>query len=220
VGDEDRGDVDLVVEAPEPVAQLLAHLGVERAERFVEQQHRGLDGEGTGQGHALALAARELRRLAVGELLEVHELEELHHAVVDLLARPMADLEPERHVAVDRQVLEGGVVLEDEADVAVLRREVGGVDALDRDRALVGVLEAGDDAQQRRLAAAARAEQRGEPTRRDVHRDVVEGDEVPEALVDVADLDAHEVIGPILGWDEGREPPAWAISPGPWDAGG
>ena len=68
VGDEHRGDVDLVVQAPQPGAQLLAHLRVERAERLVEQQHLRLDRERAGQRHALALAAGELRRVAVGEL--------------------------------------------------------------------------------------------------------------------------------------------------------
>src|SRR2546422_8172294 len=37
VGDEHAGHVDLVVQATEPLAQLLAHLGVERAERLVER---------------------------------------------------------------------------------------------------------------------------------------------------------------------------------------
>ena len=59
------------------VAQLLADLGVERAERLVEQQHLRLDRQRAGQRHPLALAAGELRRVAVRELLEVHELEQL-----------------------------------------------------------------------------------------------------------------------------------------------
>ena len=65
VRDEDGRHVDLVVEAAQPGAQLLAHRGVERAERLVEQQHARLDGERAGEGHALALAAGELRRVAV-----------------------------------------------------------------------------------------------------------------------------------------------------------
>jgi hypothetical protein len=56
-------------------------------------------------------------------------------------------------------VLEGGVVLEHEADLAPLRRHAGRVLALDLHRARIGLLEAGDDPQQRRLARAARAEQ-------------------------------------------------------------
>ena len=39
VGHEDRGGVHLVVQPAQPVAQLLADLRVERAERLVEQQH-------------------------------------------------------------------------------------------------------------------------------------------------------------------------------------
>ena len=64
VGDEDGGHVHLVVQPAQPVAQLLADLGVERAERLVEQQHRRLDRERAGQRHPLPLAAGELRRAA------------------------------------------------------------------------------------------------------------------------------------------------------------
>ena len=74
VGDEDRRHVDLVVEAAQPVAQLLADLRVERAEGLVEQQHLRLDRERPGQRHALALPARELRRVAVREALELDEV--------------------------------------------------------------------------------------------------------------------------------------------------
>ena len=49
VGDEDRGDVQLVVEPAQPAAQLLAHLGVQRAEGLVEQQHPRLDRQRPGQ---------------------------------------------------------------------------------------------------------------------------------------------------------------------------
>ena len=45
-------------------------LGVERAERLVEQQHVGLGGEGPGDGHPLAHAARQLAGEGVGELAE------------------------------------------------------------------------------------------------------------------------------------------------------
>ena len=77
VGDEDAGDVQLVVQPAQPAAQLLAHLGVERAERLVEQQHLRLDRERARQRDALALAAGELGRIAVGEPVELHQLEQL-----------------------------------------------------------------------------------------------------------------------------------------------
>ena len=61
VRDEDAGDVDLVVQAAEPLAELLAHLGVERAEGLVEEEDLRLGGERARERDALALAARELR---------------------------------------------------------------------------------------------------------------------------------------------------------------
>jgi len=51
-------------------------------------------------------------------------------------------------------------VLEDEADAALLRRERGRLVAGDEHLTGVGPLEPRDHAQERRLAAAARAEQR------------------------------------------------------------
>ena len=60
VGDEQRRRADLELHAPDLVAQLHAHLGVERGQRLVEQQHRRLDRERAGQRDALLLAAGEL----------------------------------------------------------------------------------------------------------------------------------------------------------------
>ena len=90
-------------------------------------------------------------------------------------------------------------MLEDEADAALLRRPAGDVLAVDEDRALVGGLEPGDDPEQRGLAAAARAEERRERARRDLHRDVVERDEVVEALRDAPDGDRHQYLDS-FGW--------------------
>ena len=49
--------MQFVVQAPQPAPQLLAYFGVERAERFVEQQHARLDRERARERNALALAA-------------------------------------------------------------------------------------------------------------------------------------------------------------------
>jgi hypothetical protein len=90
-------------------------------------------------------------------------------------------------------VAEGGVVLEDEADVALLRTHRGHVTAVDVHRARVGLLEAGHDAEEGGLPAAGRAEQRGELAGADLEGDVGEGGEVPEVLADAVDDDAHAV---------------------------
>ena len=179
VRDEHAGHVQLVVEPAQPAAQVLAHLRVERAERLVEQQHPRLDRERAGERHALALAARELVGIAGGEAAELHEVEQLAHPVADLAfrrpRRPRPHPQPEGDVLEDRHVAEQRVVLEDEADVPALRAA-----AWSRPRRrgstapCVGHLEAGDDAQQRRLAGAGRAEQRDQLAGRHGEVDAVE----------------------------------------------
>src|SRR5207244_7720692 len=99
-----------------------------------------------------------------------------------ILLRRLADPQPERDVLAHGHVLERRVVLEDEPDVALAGGHVGRLVAVDRHAARVWRLEPGDHAQEGRLAAAARAEQRGERPRGDHQRHVVDGGEVAEAL--------------------------------------
>ena len=107
------------------------------------------------------------------------------HPLVDLLLRALADAQAEGDVVPHRHVLEGGVVLEHEADAAVLGRHARSRPRPGSRPAGVGLLEARDHSQQRRLAAAARPEQRGQRAVGHLDRDVVEGDEVPELLAGV-----------------------------------
>ena len=94
----------------------------------------------------------------------------------------------EGDVAGDVEVGEERVILEDHADAPPLRRqaEAGTGDGLagDLDRAGVGRLEAGDQAQHRRLAAAARPKQRQQLSPRQRQVDAVDGPDLAEALDD------------------------------------
>src|SRR3954447_16728071 len=123
----------------------------------------------------------------------MHERQELPHALVDLALVALADLQSERDIVVHGHVLERGVVLEHEAHVALLRRNARRVAPLDQDPAAVRALEPGDDPKQRRLAAAARAEEGGEGAVGHRDRDVVDCLEIPEPLCCVLDDDAHQV---------------------------
>ena len=78
VGDEDHRLRDLAVQPPELLLQARARDRVERAERLVHQEQRRVGGERAGEPDALALAARELRGVALRvALLEPDELEQL-----------------------------------------------------------------------------------------------------------------------------------------------
>ena len=65
VGNEDGGHVQLALDLAQRAAQLDADLGIQRAQRLVQQQNVRLDGQGARQGDALLLAAGKLARHAL-----------------------------------------------------------------------------------------------------------------------------------------------------------
>ena len=162
VGYEDRGHAGLALDALQLEAHLGAQLGVEIGQRLVEQEHFGPDHQGAGQGHPLLLAAGKLARIAPGEVGQSDEIDRLGDARRGLAARNPAPPQAEGDVVEHRHEGEQGVVLEDDAEIAPPRRQ--GIDRLAADAhfPFVERREAGDQAQGRRLAAAAWAEQAGE----------------------------------------------------------
>jgi hypothetical protein len=194
VRDEDRRHVHLVVQSAQPRAQVLADTCVERAERLVEEEHGRLDGQRPSEAHALPLAAGQLRRVVVRPARDLDELEQLVDPPANLRPRPAPHLEPEGDVLAHGHVLERRVMLEDEADPALLRRPLGHVDAVQLDRSRFRPLEASDHAQERRLPAPARPEERGQRAGRHLDRDVVESSERPEALRERAGDDGHQRV--------------------------
>jgi len=72
-----------------------------------------------------------------------------------------------------------------------LRRRAGDVHAVDLDRAGIAFRQAGDDAQDGALAAAAGSEQGHQLAVGDVEADALHDLALAEALLDVADLQGH-----------------------------
>ncbi len=70
-------DAYLVLELLELYLQLAPELGIQRAERLVEQQHCGLEHERTRQGNSLLLTAGELTWFACRVLGQLNKLEYL-----------------------------------------------------------------------------------------------------------------------------------------------
>ena len=101
----------------------------------------------------------------------------------DLRLRRAPDLEPVAEVVAHGHVRVERVRLEDHRDVAVARRELGDVPLADRDRPGGDLLEAGDHPQERRLAAAGRADENDELPVLDRERDVVDGEDASGKLL-------------------------------------
>ena len=132
---------------------------VQGAERLVQEHHARADRQRARERDALLLAAGELVGVAPLEPCQPDQLEQISpRSCARVAARPKPTL------PIDGQVREQRAVLGHVADAAML-----GADApapvvddppADRDRAGVESFEAGDQPQQRRLAAARRAEHR------------------------------------------------------------
>ena len=175
VGDMDEGGADALLDRLQLVLHLPSQLQVERAERLVEQQHRRLDHQRARQRHALPLAAGKLVRLACrtprrGRPAPAPRAPSLRAS----RRRRRACAGRSRHCC--RRSYAGtahspGTPWWSGASPAASRcsprRAMNTLPS-------VGVDEAAEDRQQRRLARAGRAEQHGVAARRDVERHVAQ----------------------------------------------
>ncbi|MNQ83025.1 hypothetical protein D3C85_980950 [compost metagenome] len=162
MGDEDEGDAGARLNGFQLFAHGLAQLEVQRRKRFVEQQDLGMRRQCTSEGDTLLLTARQLRRLAVGKALHLHQGEHLAHPfghlrfVQDFAHR--VGLKAEGQVLGDGHVREQRVMLEHRVDRALEGRAVGDVFAVEQNFAFGREFEPGDHPQERGFAAARRAE--------------------------------------------------------------
>ena len=144
-----------------------AQLRIEVGERLVEQEDLGVANDRPADRDPLALAAREGLRLAVEIVGQPQHLGGAADALVDLAPAEAHVLESESHVLVHAHVRVERIGLEHHGKPAVGGRNVRDALAVDQDVAAADLLEAGDDAQQRGLAAAGGADEHHELAIRD-----------------------------------------------------
>ena len=132
--------------------------------------------------YALLLAARELRRIALIQSLEKHLGKRIMHPPPDVLRRNSPKPKSESNVLEHGQMREERVILENEADLALVRREPCHIAIADEDAPRAGPQQARKDAQQRGLTGAAGTEQRDELARGDFERHGIERREIAEAM--------------------------------------
>src|SRR5208282_4457728 len=196
VRDVDEGDAELLVKALYLELHILAQLLVERTQRLVHEEHARIEDDGARKGHALLLAAGELLRIARLEPGELHGLEHLGHAARDRLLVPPALPEREADVLLDRHVRKERIVLEDHADVAAIGWRMDDRLRVDVDLAARGELEAGDHHERRRLARAARPQERDELARLHREAQVADRRDGTVALVEAVEHDRGTRHGP------------------------
>ena len=150
--------------------------------RLVEQQHLRIGDQGARQRHALLLAAGELGRQTAGEGLHLHALQHVERLGAALLLVDAAHAQAEGDVVGAIEMRKQGVALEHHRRAARRRRQIGDVLGSQDDVAFARLLVAGDHAQGRGLAAAARAQQAAIGARRDAQADRVHRRGLAKAL--------------------------------------
>ena len=183
VRDQQRGEAVLLPQRFDQAVHLDARERVERAQRLVEQQQARPVHQRARQRHALPLAARQHRRPIVRTVAQPHLLERLHRA-----HERASGGQAERHVVDHALPRQQARILEHDADVGALCLDRCAVEC---QCAGAGLLERGEQAQQRALAAAAAAHHRDERTRLDRQVDAVEHAAFAEPLAQPARLHAE-----------------------------
>lgn len=178
VGDEDRGGLQGIGHGAYLGAHLFPKLGVQGGKRFVEQDASGVGDDGPGQRDPLLLSAGEVGGPARCEIREPYGGKCRTDPIVQILlitSRP----ERKRHVLIDAHMGPQGEILEYEADVPLLRRDVDAIRkrkhrlSIKQDPSAIRDLKTCDHPKQRRLPASGRPKQCGETPVLDGQADII-----------------------------------------------
>ena len=162
-------------------AVFLAQRLVQVGEGLVHQEERRVARDAAAERDALLLAARQRGGLAIQQVgqLDAHQLAGplvLRAGEGVQLRRLLAEQEVGQHVGARAHVRIERVALEDHADAPITGANVAHVHVVVADHARVGGDEAGDELQQRGLAAAARPQDDHGLAVGDPQRQVVDGE--------------------------------------------
>ena len=171
------------------VLHILPELRVKRGERLVEKEHLRVVDCGARNGDTLLLTARELLDRPLFEALQVHELDHLRDAALDLILRNLRDLEAEGDVVVNVIIRKKCVTLENSVDIPLVSGNVFDVDSVKNNLAGIRFKEPGNEPQGRRFSAAGRAQQRDEFLVLDGKAQIVKNNIIVKFDGDIAKLD-------------------------------
>jgi hypothetical protein len=117
VRDEQDGLAGRLPDPQQLVLQRLPGLRVQRSERFVHQQHLGIEGEAAGDGDTLLHAAGKLVRKPVGEALQTDQLQVMLGPFAAHRSGQALRLQPELDVLARGAPGQQRVLLEDDPSV-------------------------------------------------------------------------------------------------------
>ena len=157
--DIDESDAKALLDIFELNLHILAQLEVKSAERLIEQEHSGVNGERARDGDSLLLTAGERIYISLVEALEVHELKHLFNSGFYLFFGQLFDTQTKRHILINIQMRKERVSLEYRIDLPLVRGKRIDFFAVKNNLTLVGVYEARNNPQGSGFTAARRTQQ-------------------------------------------------------------
>jgi len=188
MGHQKRGEAAGLPQAFDQAVHLDAGQRIERAQGFVEQQQARVVHQGTRQGHALALAARQACRPFAQPVTQAHTGQHVGGSAAALGRQAQCHVVGHALPGQEARVLEH--------DARVLAQAVHGL-AVEADGATRDRFEARHQAQQRALAAAAAAHDGHELAGLDHQLGLLEHLAGAVALVHAAHFQAHAVVAAV-----------------------
>src|SRR5690606_9352990 len=152
VRDEQHGILGFHPDALQLEVHLVAREGIERPEGFIHQQQAGVVDQGAANGRTLAHAARQFARIAVPEIAQAHQVEQMIDLVGVVLRPLLGELDRQQDVLADVAPFKQGIALEHHADAVGRALHLG---AIDQQFTARNVLEPRHAAQEGTFAAAA-----------------------------------------------------------------
>ena len=150
----DHRRAEPLVQAADFVPELAAEGAVEARQRLVQEEVLGTADHRPPEGHALLLAQGKFARPAVQQGGDVQRQGRLVHPQADLVSGRPAQFQAEAQIAANGEVRIECPLLEDHGHVPLAWRQPLRRPAADGDLSSAGLLQPGDQAEGRRLAAA------------------------------------------------------------------
>ena len=169
-----RGNAELPLDPFDGVAHLYPELGIQIGKRLVHQQHLRLNDNSPGQGHPLLLAAGEVGRHTVLQVVNFYDFQNVVDLLFDFLLGQFPVLQSEGHVVENVHVGKHGIVLKDHANIPLVGRNVVDYPIIDLKGAALNGIEADDHPQQCGLAAAGGSQQGEELPGLDLQRQPID----------------------------------------------
>ena len=168
------GDAAELVQALDLGAHLYAQLGVQVGQRLVKQKQLRVPRQGPSHGHPLTLAARELGRSAIQQVLDLQHGGHLSNALGAGRLGHLAHFQRKADVVGHAHGGVKGVALEHHGDVALGRGHAQHIAPGNAQLALARLFKPGNDVEQGGLAAARGPDQDQKLTRSHVDVDALE----------------------------------------------